>query len=114
MSFLRYLFLGLLALCLVVLALANRSMVTLRLVPEDMGGMVGLNLSITWPLFVVIFIAMGLGLLIGFVWEWLREHKHRVEARSERAEKEKLQKELAKTKNTRSEQDDVLALLGDR
>lgn len=113
MNFLRYIFLGLLALGLVVLALANRSDVTLRLVPEDMAAVIGLNLSATLPLFVVLFLAMGLGLLIGFVWEWLREHKHRVEARTERAEKEKLQKELAKTRNTKSDQDDVLAILGD-
>lgn len=113
MSFVRYLFLGALALCLVVLALANRSLVTLRLLPEDMAGMFGLDLSLTLPLFVVIFIAMGLGLLIGFVWEWLREHKHRAEARSERTRREKLEGELAKTRERKSDKDDVLAILGD-
>ena len=110
MSFIRILFLGLLALCLVVLALANRASVTLRLIPEDLANMVGMNMSVTLPLFIVIFIAMAVGLLVGFVWEWLREHKHRAEARSERAEKERLEKELAKTRKS-SDRDEVLALL---
>ena len=57
MIFLRYLFLGLLALCLLVLALANRGAVTLRLLPEEIGTRLGLDLSITLPLFIVLFIA---------------------------------------------------------
>ncbi|MFO6464093.1 LapA family protein [uncultured Jannaschia sp.] len=110
MSFLRYLFLGLLAFLLLVLALANRGAVTLRLLPEGLSDYVGAGAGITLPLFVVIFAAIAVGLLIGFVWEWLREHKHRAEARSERAQKERLERELAKTRAT-TEQDEVLALL---
>ena len=112
MSFLRYLFLGVLALVLLVLALANRGLVTLRILPEDMGNMLGIEPSLTLPLFIVIFLAMGLGLLIGFVWEWMREHKHRAQVRTERAEKERLERELARTQ-ARSDQDDVLAILRD-
>ena len=112
MTFLRYLFLGVLALCLLILALANRAPATLRLLPEDLGRYLGLGgQGVTAPLFVVIFLAMAVGLLIGFVWEWLREHKHRAEASAERAEKERLEKELARTRRTTSEQDEVLALL---
>ncbi|CTQ32173.1 LapA family protein [Jannaschia rubra] len=110
MNFLRYLLLGLLALILVVLALANRSLVTLRLLPEDFGGYVGLDAAVTLPLFIVMLLAMAVGLLIGFVWEWLREHKHRAEARSQRAQKEQLEQELARTR-TASDRDEVLALL---
>ena len=110
MTFLRYLFLGLFGLCLLILALANRGAVTLRLLPEDLGSAVGLDMAVTLPLFIVLFLAIAVGLLIGFVWEWLREHKHRAEARSERAQKERLERELAKSR-TRGEGDDVLALL---
>ncbi|MGB3553449.1 MAG: LapA family protein [Jannaschia sp.] len=110
MTFLRYLFLGLLAIVLMVLALANRTPVTLRLLPEELGAAIGLGGGTALPLFVVIFAAIALGLLIGFVWEWLREHKHRADARQQRAEKERLEKELARTR-ARSEQDEVLALL---
>lgn len=110
MSFLRYLFLGVLALILLVLALANRMPVTLRVMPEDIGAYLGLTAGFTAPLFVVIFLAMAVGLLIGFVWEWLREHKHRVQARHERHEKERLERELSRTR-PRTEKDEVLALV---
>jgi uncharacterized integral membrane protein len=111
MTFLRYLFLGLLALILLVLALANRAPVTLRIVPDDMMALFGgTGMAATMPLFVVIFLAIALGLLIGFTWEWLREHKHRAEARHQRAERERLEKQLARSR-TPSEQDDVLALV---
>jgi uncharacterized integral membrane protein len=111
MSFVRIVFLGLLAFCLLVLALANRDLVTLRLLPEDLASYLGVRFDVTMPLFVVIFLAIALGLLIGFTWEWLREHKHRAEARAERARRERLETELARVRNTRTEQDEVLALL---
>lgn len=113
MSFLRYIFLGILALVLLILALANRVPVTLRLLPEDLGRYLGVSAEFTAPLFVVFFLAMALGLLIGFVWEWLREHKHRAEARSERSEKERLERELARTRSA-TDGDDVLALIDAR
>ena len=111
MNFVRYLFLGVLALVLLVLALANRGAVTLRLLPEDIGAYIGTGQGITAPLFVVIFLAMAVGLLIGFVWEWLREHKHRAAARSERTERERLETELSRSRRQRSDQDEVLALV---
>lgn len=110
MTFLRYLFLGVLALVLLVLALANREFVTLRVLPEDLGSYLGLTAAFSAPLFVVIFLAMALGLLVGFVWEWFREHKHRAQARHERHEKERLERELARTR-ARTEEDEVLALV---
>lgn len=110
MTFLRYLFLGALGLVLLVLALANRAPVTLRLLPEDIGAYLGLRAGFTAPLFVVFFLAMTLGLLIGFFWEWLREHKHRAEARHERVERERLERELSRTR-ARTDEDDVLALI---
>ncbi len=111
MAILRYLFLGALALILVILALANRMPVTLRVLPEDIGAYLGLSASFEAPLFVVIFLAMAVGLLVGFVWEWLREHKHRAEASHQRTERERLERELARTRTTRTEEDDVLALI---
>jgi uncharacterized integral membrane protein len=111
MTFLRYVFLGLVALILMFLALANRQVVTLRLIPEDLGLRLPFAGEASMPLFVVIFLAVALGLLIGFTWEWLREHKHRAEARAQRTEKERLQKELAKTKARAEPEDDVIALV---
>ena len=111
MTFLRYILLGLLAFVLLVLALANRQIVTLRLVPEGLAGYVGFGTGPSLPMFVVILLSVAVGLLIGFTWEWIREHKHRAEARADRAQKERLQKELAKTRARASEEDEVLALL---
>jgi uncharacterized integral membrane protein len=111
MTFIRYLFLGVVALILMTLALANRQVVTLRLIPEDLGIRPTFDDGLSLPLFVVIFAAIALGLLIGFTWEWMREHKHRAEARAQRAQKEKLEKELAKTKARAEPDDDVIALV---
>ncbi|PWJ16222.1 LapA family protein [Jannaschia seohaensis] len=111
MTFIRYVFLGLLGLVLVTLMLANREMVSLRLIPDELGIPPLVEGGISMPLFLVIFLAIALGLLIGFTWEWMREHKHRAEARSQRAAKERLEKELAKTKARAEPEDDILALV---
>ena len=73
-----------------------------------------LILQITLPLFIVILAGLVIGLLIGFVWEWLREHKHRAEATRQRREKERLKQEVSRDRTRRAGQgDDVLALLED-
>lgn len=113
MNFLRVLLLGLLAFVLLILALANREIVTLRLLPGEMASYLGLRMDVNMPLFLVILLAGALGLFIGFTVEWFREHKHRAEARSERAQKERLEKELARSRGRRTEEDEVLALIED-
>ena len=112
--YLRYAFLALIAICLITVALANRAPVTLRVLPTDMAGFLGWSWEVTLPLFLVIFLGILAGLLIGFVWEWLREHKHRAQARRERREKENLAREVTRLKTPpQGRQDDVLALLED-
>ncbi|CAM5378776.1 hypothetical protein FALB51S_01858 [Frigidibacter albus] len=83
---LRLALLGLLALVLLTVALANRAPVTLRLLPEDAGRFLGLDWAIQLPLFLVIFAGILAGLAIGFVWEWAREAKHRSAASQHRRE----------------------------
>jgi uncharacterized membrane protein len=79
-----------------------------------MAGYVGQNFSYQLPQFVIIFLAIVVGLLIGFVWEWMREHKHRVEGRKATREKERLERQVKGLKRqTNDGQDDVLALLDD-
>ncbi len=112
MRILRTVFWGLVALCLVVLGLANRGMVTLQVLPEGLGGLFGVSPDIAMPLYAVILIGVALGLLIGFFWEWLREHKHRAEARARAREVGRLEREVDRLKTEKHEgQDDVLALL---
>lgn len=116
MSLVKYVFLAVLAVLLIVVALANAGTVTLRVLPEAMAGFLGWSWQVTLPMFVVILGAIVVGLLIGFVWEWLREHKHRSAARSERREKEALKRENEKLRTERrgsQKNDDVLALLED-
>jgi uncharacterized integral membrane protein len=115
MRYIRYGFLAALAVVLVSLALANRGMVTLHTLPDGLAAMPGMGplaLSVELPLFVVIFAGIVAGLMIGFVWEWLREHKHRAEVARKQAELKTLQRELKRAQAERDkDKDEVLALL---
>jgi uncharacterized integral membrane protein len=113
MRTIRYVFLAALAVALITIALANRSVITLNLLPSELAEYLGVGYSISLPLFIVIFGAIVSGLLIGFVWEWMREYKHRAAASKHRREKHQLEREVSKLKvdKAKSEGDEVLALL---
>lgn len=116
MRYVKYLFLALLAIVLLTVAFANRNIVTLTLLPGDMGAFAGFNASISLPLYVVIFGGIGAGLLIGFFWEWLRETKHRNEAARQRTEARRLKREVEVMKSQKAMddgKDEILALLED-
>ena len=64
--------------------------------------------------FLVILGGVVTGLLVGFVWEWLREHRHRAEARTNRREAQKLGREVEQLRGKRNEnRDEILALVED-
>ncbi|CUH75138.1 lipopolysaccharide assembly protein LapA domain-containing protein [Tropicibacter naphthalenivorans] len=115
MRYIRYAFLAALAIVLVTVALANRQVVTLNTLPDGLAGFPGMGMfafSVELPLFLVIFAGILAGLLIGFVWEWLREHKFRAEAARKQGEVKKLERELKKTQVERDkDKDEVLAIL---
>lgn len=112
MRYIKYALLAAIAVCLIAVSLANREMVTLELLPADLAGLIGLNQAITLPLFVVIFGGVGMGLLIGFLWEWIREYKQRAEAAAQKREMDRMRRELKRLKAEKHEgKDDVLALL---
>jgi len=113
MRYLKYAFLGALAIVLSTLALANRTEVPIRLLPDELEALFGFNLSANLPLFIIILAGVIAGILVGFVWEWFREMKHRSEATSQRRDKERLEREVKrlKSKEPKSETDEVLALL---
>ena len=73
----RYVLLFLAAVALLTVALANRGVVEVRLLPEGLAALTGLSFALQIPLFLVLFGGIALGVLVGFVWEWAREHKHR-------------------------------------
>lgn len=110
--FLRYLLLALLAIGLLTVAIANRDPVTLQALPQDMGLFLGLSWAIELPLFLVMFGGIGVGLLIGFFWEWARESKHRSTATTKAREVARLEREVTKLRSVQAgPEDEVLALL---
>jgi uncharacterized integral membrane protein len=111
LRFLKLLFLAGTGLVLLTLALANRASVSVRLLPEDLGGLTGLTHAWEVPLFLIILGSVALGVLIGFVWEWFREMRIRGDAKSKSREVARLERELAAVKGAQGPQDDVLALL---
>ena len=112
MRFVKYLVLALIALALVVIGFANRAPVTLTLFPENLVPFTKFNAAITLELYQVVFVSIALGLLLGFIWEWAREHKHRAAVVRERREKSKLATEVKKLKADKPEgKDEILALV---
>jgi lipopolysaccharide assembly protein A len=111
--YLRLVFLGLLGLALVAVAVANRDPVQVRLLPSDLAELTGLTWAADLPLFLVIFAAIIAGILVGFVWEWFREHGHRATASQKAREVARLERELAVMRDATSvpPKDEVLALL---
>ena len=112
MRYLRYVLLALLGIALISVALANRALVSVQLLPADLSALVGVNWGLELPMFLVIFASIIAGLLIGFVWEWLREYKYRATAQSARKTVTKLERELAGMQDARNlPAEDVLAIL---
>ena len=88
----RFLFLFVLvplAVVLVALSVANRHAVTVSLDPVTAAP----ALSFTAPLFVFLFVALALGIVIGGVATWVRQGRWRRQARLEHAEARRAREE---------------------
>ncbi len=110
MRFIKYIILAAFMGGLVLLALANKGVVSIAALPEGLPYADTLRLDV--PLFAVIFGAMGAGLLLGYLLEYFREHKYRRQAAVKNREAAALSAEVAKLKTANgSDEDDVLALL---
>jgi uncharacterized integral membrane protein len=110
MRFIKYIILAAFMAALVLLALANRAVVTVAALPDGLPFAGALHMQV--PLFAVIFAAIGIGLLLGYVLEYFREHKYRRQAAVKNREAAALASEVAKLKKSNgSDEDDVLALL---
>ncbi|MDO6730099.1 LapA family protein [Marinovum sp. 2_MG-2023] len=112
MRYIKYAFLAVVGLAIIAVAVANRGLVTLTLLPPGLAELAGVNQSITLPLFAVIIAGVAAGLLIGFVWEWLREFKQRAESARKDSEIKQMKRELRRLRDEKHEgEDEVLALL---
>ncbi len=112
MRYIKYALIAVFGAALIAVAVANRGMVSLQLIPSEVAGWFAVNPQIELPLFIVIFGGIVVGLFVGFVWEWVREHGHRSEASRQARERRRLEREVARLKGEKHEgKDEVLALL---
>mgnify|MGYP003334314718 CR=1 FL=1 len=80
-----------LVLAIVMFAVANRGLVTVSFDPFDSSRPA---YALTIPLFALTFILVGLGVLVGGIATWLRQHKWRMRARRAEAEARDLRRRL--------------------
>ena len=107
----KIILLALILLVIVVLSLANRETVTLNLLPEGMATLMPVSVQV--PLFLVSLLSILVGMIVGYLFEWLREHKHRRRASQKAREAARLNVEVDRLrKQSGKPDDDVLALLG--
>ena len=112
MKYFRYTFWGIVAIALVIVGMANRGIVTLRAMPEALAAPLGISPDIELPLFMPIFFGVAIGLLIGYLWEWVREHRNRADARAMGRERDALKREVDTLKDQKHEgKDEIVALL---
>ncbi|WP_367716312.1 lipopolysaccharide assembly protein LapA domain-containing protein [Nitratireductor sp. GISD-1A_MAKvit] len=76
-----------LAVVIIALAVANRALVPFTIDPFNPGNPA---LTIQWPLFVYLFLAIGLGMVVGSIATWLRQGRYRRDARARRKEVDRL------------------------
>jgi putative membrane protein len=112
LRYLRYAFIAVLLVLLLTVALANRTVVPVRFLPEDVGALFGVSWQMELPLFLVMLGGVVAGVLIGFTWEWLREHKYRRTASQRGKELARLERELEVMRDSRSvPKDEILTLI---
>jgi uncharacterized integral membrane protein len=86
-----------LAVAIVMFAVANREAVTISFDPFNSASPA---FSLKVPLFLLIFALVGLGVLVGGIAAWLRQHKWRVRARRAEADVSRLRAELVDTQRS--------------
>lgn len=112
MRYIKYALIATFGIALIAIAVANRGFVSIQLIPNEVAGWFAVNPQIELPLFIIIFGGIIVGLFVGFVWEWIREHAQRAEAARQAREMRRLQREVKRLKGEKHEgKDEVIALL---
>ncbi len=87
----------------------------IRILPIELEGFLGGGLMFSIPIFVLFLCGVIFGLLVGFVWEWIREMKHRSASSRKSKELAIVESELSQLKRESGQYDDeVLALLNNK
>lgn len=112
MRLIKMAFWALVALVLVTVAIANSQIVKVQAMPEALAELTGLSATINLPLYMVVLAGVAFGLVVGLIWEWLREHKHRVDMRQSKREANHLSREVERLKQKKHKNgEDILALV---
>src|SRR5580692_2849426 len=97
-NFLKLLVLAPIAVLLLIFAFANRQIITVSFDPFVDGDIPAF--AITAPLFLILILAMMLGVLAGGAATWFAQGKYRKAARQNRAEAERLRNEAQTSRPT--------------
>lgn len=112
MRYVRMLLVALLAIILVGVALANRQLVTVSLFPGRLDRYMGGDWQVQMPLFLVIILALLAGMILGLIWEWMRETAVRQESARRAHDLQVLEREVRGLRVTHhAPRDEVLAIL---
>ena len=109
----NYILYGIVATVLIFIALANREIIRISLVPEEFS-FIGYNFQLNTPIFFIFFAGFTFGIMVGFILEWMREYKLRSASSYKTLELNNMKLQIQQLKSEKyKNQDDVLALLDD-
>ena len=87
----------------------------IRILPSELEGFLGGGMVFSIPIFVLFLCGVIFGLFIGFVWEWIREMKHRSASSRKSKELAKVENELNQLKRESGQnEDEILFLLNNK
>ena len=83
----------------------------IRILPSELEGFFGGGMIFSIPIFVLFLCGVVFGLFVGFVWEWIREMKHRSASNRKSKELAKVENELSQLKRESGQNEDEIMLL---
>ena len=83
----------------------------IRILPSELEGFFGSGMIFSIPIFVLFLCGVIFGLFVGFVWEWIREMKHRSASSRKSKELAKVENELSQLKRESGQNEDEIMLL---
>ena len=83
----------------------------IRILPSELEGFLGDDMIFSIPIFVLFLCGVIFGLFVGFVWEWIREMKHRSASSRNSKKLAKVENELTQLKRDSGQNDDEVLLL---